>query len=61
MFELAATLALVYTVIVGVYKGYYKEGGGGVIAFLVMYVIAFVVIAATFAFFEYVTGWKLLG
>ena len=56
MFELAATLALVYTVIFGVSKGYHKEGGGGVIAFLVMYVIAFVVIAATFAFFEFVTG-----
>ncbi len=56
MLELAAALALVYTVIVGVYKGYHKEGGGGVIAFLVMYVIAFVVIAATFAFFEFVTG-----
>ncbi len=56
MFELAAALALVYTVIVGIYKGYHKEGGGGVIAFLVMYVIAFVVIAATFAFFEYVIG-----
>ncbi len=56
MFEFAAALALVYTVIVGVYKGYHKEGGGGVIAFLVMYVIAIVFIAATFAFFKYVTG-----
>ena len=56
MFELAAALALVYTVIAGVYKGYHKEGGGGVIAFLVMYVIAIVFIAATFAFFKYVTG-----
>ncbi len=56
MFELAAALALLYTVIVGVYKGNHKEGGGGVIAFLMMYVIAFVVTAATFAFFEYVIG-----
>ncbi len=56
MFELAAALALVYTIIVGVYKGYHREGGGGIVAFLVMYVIAFVVIAATFAFFEFLTG-----
>ncbi len=56
MFELAAALALVYTIIFGVTKGYHKEGGGGVVAFLAMYVIAFVVIAATFAFFDYVTG-----
>ncbi len=56
MFEIAAALALVYTIIFGISKGYHKEGGGGVVAFLVMYVIAFVVIAATFAFFEFVTG-----
>ena len=55
MFELAAALALVYTIIFGVSKGYHKEGGGGVVAFLAMYVIAFVVIAATLAVFEYVT------
>ncbi len=61
MFELAAALALVYTIIFGVSKGYHKEGGGGMIAFLVMYGIAFVVIAATFAVFEYITGQELLG
>ena len=55
MFELAAALALVYTIIFGVSKGYHKEGGGGVVAFLAMYVIAFIVIAATIAVFEYVT------
>ncbi len=61
MFELAAALALVYTIIFGVTKGYHKEGGGGVVAFLAMYVIAFIVIAATIAVFEYVAGQKLLG
>ena len=61
MFELAAALALVYTTIFGVSKGYHKKGGGGVIAFLVMYVIAFVVIAVTIAVFEYVASQKLLG
>ncbi len=56
MFEIAAALALVYTVIVGIYKGYHKEGGGGVIAFLVMYVIAFVVIGAIILLFALVIG-----
>ncbi len=56
MFELAAALALVYTIIFGVSKGYHKEGRGGVIAFLGMYVIAFVVIVAAFMLFERVVG-----
>ena len=55
MFELAAALALVYTIIFGVSKGYHKEGSGAVVAFLAMYVIAFIIIAATIAVFEYVT------
>jgi len=56
MFELAAALALVYTIIFGVSKGYHKEGRGGVLSFLAMYGVAFVVIVAIFALFEYVTG-----
>ena len=56
MFEFAAFLALIAAIIIGVSKGYHKEGGGGMIAFLLMYGIAFVVIGAIFALVALLAG-----
>ncbi len=52
MFEFAAALAFLCTIIIGFVKGYHKEGGGGMIAFLLTYGILFVVIGAIFALFS---------
>ena len=56
MFELAATfaLALIYAIIIGVRKGAHKEGIYGVIAFAILFGIAFVIIGAIFALFAFV-------
>ncbi len=56
MFEFAAFLAFIAAIIIGVSKGYHKEGGGGMIAFLLMYGIAFVVIVAIFALVALLEG-----
>ena len=56
IFELAAFLAFIAAIIIGVSKGYHKEGGGGMIAFLLMYGIAFVIFGAIFALFALVSG-----
>ncbi len=58
MFELAATfaLALIYAIIIGVRKGAHKEGIHGVIAFAILFGIAFLIIGAIFALFALVAG-----
>ncbi len=58
MFEIAAALvlALIYAIIIGVRKGAHKEGGGGMIAFLLMYGIAFALIVGLFALITLVSG-----
>ncbi len=56
MFEFVAALAVVAAISIGVSKGYHKEGGGGMIAFLLMYGIAFVVIGAIFALVALLAG-----
>ena len=56
MFEFAAFLAFIAAIIIGVSKGYHKEGGGGMIAFLLMYGIAFVIFGAIFALIAVVSG-----
>ena len=58
MFEFAATfaLALIYASIIGVRKGAHKEGIHGMIAFAILFGIAFVIIGAIFALFAFVAG-----
>ena len=58
MFELAATfaLALIYAIIIGVRKGAHKEGIHGMIAFAILFGIAFLIIGAIFALFAFVAG-----
>jgi hypothetical protein len=56
MFEFAATfvLALIYAIITGVRKGAHKEGIHGIIAFAILFGIAFVIIGAIFTLFAFV-------
>ncbi len=56
MFEFAAFLAFIAAIIIGVSKGYHQEGDGGIIAFLLLYGIAFVVIGAIILLFALVVG-----
>ncbi len=58
MFELAATfaLALIYAIIIGVRKGAHKEGIHGMIAFAILFGIAFVIFGAIFALFAFVAA-----
>ena len=56
MFEVAVALALIYAIIIGVRKGAHKEGIHGIIAFVVLFGIAFVIIGAIFALFTRVAG-----
>jgi hypothetical protein len=58
MFEFAATfaLALIYAIIIGVRKGAHKEGIHGVIAFAILFGIAFAIIGGLFVLFALVTG-----
>jgi len=58
MFELAATfaLALIYAITIGVRKGAHKEGIHGMIAFAILFGIAFLIIGAIFALFAFVAG-----
>ncbi len=51
MFEFAAALALIWAIYIGVRKGAHKEGIHGVIAFVILFGIAFAIIAAIFALF----------
>ncbi len=58
MFEFAATfsLALIYAIIIGVRKGAHKEGIHGMVAFAILFGIAFLIIGAIFALFAFVAG-----
>jgi len=58
MFELAATfvLALIYAIIIGVRKGAHKEGIHGMIAFAILFGIAFALIIGLFALMELLSG-----
>ena len=58
MFELAATfaLALIYAIIIGVRKGAHKEGIHGVIAFAILFGIAFALIVGLFALIALLSG-----
>ena len=56
MFEVAVALALIYAIIIGVRKGAHKEGFHGVIAFAILFGIAFVIIGAIFALFAFVAA-----
>ena len=58
MFELAATfaLALIYAIIIGVRKGAHKEGIHGMVAFAILFGIAFLIIGAIFALFAFVAA-----
>ena len=58
MFEFAATfaLALIYAIIIDVRKGAHKEGIHGVIAFAILFGIAFAIIGGLFVLFALVTG-----
>ncbi len=56
MFEFVATftIALIYAIIIGVRKGAHKEGIHGIIAFAILFGIAFVIIGAIFTLFAFV-------
>ena len=58
MFELAATfaLALIYAIITGVRKEAHKEGIHGMIAFAILFGIAFLIIGTIFALFAFVAA-----
>jgi hypothetical protein len=56
MFEFTAALAIICAIIIGVKYGFHEEGGAGVIAFLLMFGIAFVVIGAIILLFAFVVG-----
>ncbi len=56
MFEVAAALALVCAIIIGVSKGAHKEGIHGVIAFAILFGLAFAIIGSIFALFALVAG-----
>ncbi len=56
MFEVAAALALVCAIIIGVNKGAHKEGIHGVIAFAILFGLAFAIIGSLFALFALVAG-----
>jgi len=58
MFEFAATfaLALIYAIIIGVRKEAHKEGIHGMIAFAILFGIAFLIIGAVFALFAFVAA-----
>jgi hypothetical protein len=50
MLEFAAILALICAVVIGVRKGAHKEGTYGLIAFVILFGIAFVIIGAKILF-----------
>ncbi len=58
MFELAATiaLALIYAIIIGVRKGAHKEGPEGMVAFAILFGIAFALIVGLFALIALLSG-----
>ncbi len=56
MFEVAAALALVCAIIIGVRKGAHKEGPQGVIDFAIPFGIAFALIVGLFALIELLSG-----
>ena len=58
MFEITAALvlALIYAIIIGVRKGAHNEGIHGMIAFAILFGIAFVIIVGLFALIELLSG-----
>ena len=56
MLEFVAALAFIATIMIGVNYDFQKEGFHGVIAFLLMYGLAFVVIGAILLLFALLFG-----
>ncbi len=58
MFELAAAFvhALIYAIIVGVRKGAHKEGREGMVAFAILFGIAYALIIGLFALIALLSG-----
>ncbi len=58
MFDIAAALvlALIYSIIVGVRKGAHKEGPEGMVAFAILFGIAYALIIGLFALIEHLSG-----
>ena len=52
MFEFAGALALICAIIIGVSRGAHKEGFAGMIAFALLFGIAFAIIGGLFALFS---------
>ncbi len=58
MFDIAAALvlALIYAIIVGVRKGAHKEGREGMVAFAILFGIAYALIIGLFALIALLSG-----